>query len=70
MDVTINAGFFAPAGLDIGAETPEEIALTIVCEIQSVFAGGSGCSLRERKMSIHGALKCLDPAAAGALSKR
>jgi len=70
MDVTINAGFFAPAGLDIGAETPEEIALTIVSEIQRVFAGGSGCSLRERKMSIHGALKCMDPAAAGALSKR
>ncbi len=51
--VAINAGFFAPAGLDLGAETPEEIALAIVSEIQRVFAGGSGESLRERKMSIH-----------------
>jgi xanthine dehydrogenase accessory factor len=51
--VTINAGFFSPAGLDLGAETPEEIALAIVSEIQRVFAHGSGESLRERKISIH-----------------
>lgn len=51
--VGINAGFFAPAGLDFAAETPQEIALSIVAEIQRVFAGGSGESLRERKMSIH-----------------
>jgi xanthine dehydrogenase accessory factor len=53
LGVTINAGSFAPAGLDLGAETPEEIALTIVSEIQRVFAGASGESLRERKRSIH-----------------
>ncbi len=53
LGLTINAGFFAPAGLDLGAETPEEIALAVVSEIQRVFAGGSGDSLRERKMSIH-----------------
>lgn len=51
--VTINAGFFAPAGLDIGAETSEEIALLIVAEIQRVFEKSSGESLREREMSIH-----------------
>jgi xanthine dehydrogenase accessory factor len=51
--VAMDAGFFAPAGLDISAETPEEIALAIVTEIQRVFSGGSGQSLRERKMSIH-----------------
>jgi xanthine dehydrogenase accessory factor len=51
--VTINAGFFSPAGLDLRAETPEEIALAIVSEIQRVFAKGSGQSLRERKISIH-----------------
>jgi xanthine/CO dehydrogenase XdhC/CoxF family maturation factor len=51
--VTINAGFFAPAGLDLGAETPEEIALSIVSEIQRVFAAASGESLRERKTPIH-----------------
>ena len=55
LGVTINAGFFSPAGIDLRAETPEEIALAIVSEIQRVFAKGSGQSLRERKMSIHGA---------------
>ncbi|MBO0695150.1 MAG: XdhC family protein [Verrucomicrobia bacterium] len=53
LGVTINAGFFAPAGLDLGSETPAEIALAIVSEIQRVFTGGSGESLRERKRSIH-----------------
>jgi xanthine/CO dehydrogenase XdhC/CoxF family maturation factor len=49
----INAGFFAPAGLDLNAETPEEIALSVVSEIQRVFAEGSGQSLRDRKLPIH-----------------
>jgi xanthine dehydrogenase accessory factor len=53
LGVTINPGFFSPAGLDLGAEAPEEIALTIVSEIQRVLAKGSGQSLRERKTSIH-----------------
>jgi xanthine/CO dehydrogenase XdhC/CoxF family maturation factor len=65
--VTINAGFFAPAGLDLGAETPEEIALAVLSEIQRVFGGGSGESLRERKLSIHAALESADRSA---LSKR
>jgi xanthine/CO dehydrogenase XdhC/CoxF family maturation factor len=46
--VTINTGFFAPAGLDLGAETSEEIALAVVSEIQRVFGGASGESLRDR----------------------
>jgi xanthine/CO dehydrogenase XdhC/CoxF family maturation factor len=53
LGLTINAGFFAPAGLDLGAETPEEIALAIVSEIQRVFAAASGESLRDRKIPIH-----------------
>ena len=53
LGVTINAGFFSPAGLDLRSETPEEIALAIVSEIQRVFAKASGQSLRERKISIH-----------------
>jgi xanthine dehydrogenase accessory factor len=53
LGLTINAGFFAPAGLDLGAETPEEIALAIVSEIQRVFAATSGESLRDRKVPIH-----------------
>ena len=56
--VTINAGFFAPAGLDLGAETPEEIALAIVSEIQRMFGGGCGLSLRERKVAIHAPTEC------------
>jgi xanthine dehydrogenase accessory factor len=51
--VAINAGFFAPAGLDLHSETPAEIALAVVSEIQRVFAGGTGASLRERKVPIH-----------------
>lgn len=37
----------APAGLDIGAQTPEEIALSIVGEIVAVRRGGSGRPLLE-----------------------
>jgi len=61
--VAINAGFFAPAGVDLGAETPEEIALSIVSEIQRVFAQGTGESLRERKVAVHRSLECADMSA-------
>jgi xanthine/CO dehydrogenase XdhC/CoxF family maturation factor len=63
LGVTVNAGFFAPAGIDLGAETPEEIALSIVAEIQRVFAKASGESLRERKISIHTALERVNTSA-------
>lgn len=52
--ISIAAEVFAPAGLDLGAETPEELALALVAEIQTTFAGGSGEPLRKRKTPIHG----------------
>jgi xanthine/CO dehydrogenase XdhC/CoxF family maturation factor len=42
-----------PAGLDIGSETSEEIALSILAEIKAVFAGKEGTFLRNKKESIH-----------------
>jgi xanthine dehydrogenase accessory factor len=43
----------APAGLDLGAETPEQIALAILAEIQSTLAGRAGGQLKLRQAPIH-----------------
>jgi len=45
--------FHSPVGLDIGAESPEEIALAIAAEIVSVFRDRDGQKLRFRKGVIH-----------------
>lgn len=44
---------FGPIGLDVGAEDPEEIALAIIAEIQSVFSSRPGGFMRERPSSDH-----------------
>lgn len=50
---TIPSNVYAPVGLDIGAETPDEIALAIVSECAMALAGRPPRSLRDRGGPIH-----------------
>jgi xanthine dehydrogenase accessory factor len=45
--------FHNPVGLDIGAQSPEQIALGILGEIQATLSGHAGGSLRDKKGPIH-----------------
>lgn len=42
----------APIGLDVGAETPEEIAVAIAAELVLVRRGGTGTPLRDRERVV------------------
>ncbi|SDM45179.1 Xanthine and CO dehydrogenase maturation factor, XdhC/CoxF family [Daejeonella rubra] len=44
---------YAPLGLDIGAQTPEEIALSLAAGIRAAFSGRNGAFLKYRKSPIH-----------------
>jgi xanthine/CO dehydrogenase XdhC/CoxF family maturation factor len=58
MEITENQlnSIYSPVGLEIGAETAEEIALSIISEIKAVFAGKKGMSLRDSNDFIHSRL--------------
>lgn len=44
---------YGPVGLDIGAETSEEIALSVISEVKAVFSKRQGASLKGRIGAIH-----------------
>jgi xanthine dehydrogenase accessory factor len=47
------ARLHAPVGLDLGADAPEQVALSIIAEIQAALSGRNGRPLRERTLPIH-----------------
>lgn len=53
IDKEQRARLFGPAGLDIGASQPEEIAISIVSEVLSVMRKRPGTSLKDRQGPIY-----------------
>jgi xanthine/CO dehydrogenase XdhC/CoxF family maturation factor len=53
----ISEGFFdkiyGPAGINIGAETPQEIAISILGEILSVIRNQKPIYLKDKQIGIH-----------------
>jgi xanthine/CO dehydrogenase XdhC/CoxF family maturation factor len=53
LTVEMRARLRGPVGLDLGGDTPETVALAVLAEIQSAFAGRDARPLRERVLPIH-----------------
>ena len=53
MTPAMRARLHAPVGLDLGAETPEEVALAILAEMQATLARRDARPLRDRVRPIH-----------------
>ena len=53
IDTNFLDGVYGPAGLDLGAETPQEIAISILSEILAVIRKQAVMSLRDKKGTIH-----------------
>ena len=49
----IDGRFFSPAGMDIGGEGPDAIALSIISQIAAVTSGRTGGHLRDRRAPLH-----------------
>ena len=53
LDEAMLSKVHGPTGLEIGAETPEEIALSVIAEIQAVVEGKAGGMLKHKPDVIH-----------------
>lgn len=60
-----DARVHAPVGLDVGAETPEQIAVAIVGELCAAVRGRSGGKLRDRARPMHADVATIVLAAGG-----
>jgi xanthine/CO dehydrogenase XdhC/CoxF family maturation factor len=56
LDEADSLRLYTPAGLDIGANAPAEIALSIIAEMRAFLAGRRGGMLRERRGAIHNSI--------------